>query len=271
MIFKIVRRITWLAIGPCLAYMAWPSSGSSDIEPDKKLGKMANASVERIVIEIQQNRGAARHVVLPRFANDSLGVFTMALRNKLKSSGVLDVAEESIKDSVLGKMNVRPEECANRDQALAIGRNEKSAYVLWGVLDRFEATRESAVLAGRYQLLDVQSGQAVCEGNIVEGDADEPHTATSYSPKGVIVFALTVFLFPIITIAFLRKMVAKRSNGVNAFLLCVYTGIDAMIWHSAVGLQLATVFAAVVFLAIILGCLVYNAYIMSFALKFEEK
>ena len=221
MIFKIVRRITWMAIGPCLAYIAWPSSGSAELGPDKKLGKMAHASVEKIVIEIQQNRGAARHAVLPRFANDSLGVFTTALRNKLKSSGVLDVAAESIKDSVLGKINVRPEECANRDQALASGRNEKSAYVLWGVLDRFEATKASAVLSGRYQLLDVRSGQVVCEGNIAEGDIAEPHIAIRYSPKGVLVFALTVFLFPILTMAFLISLpLLMILQSVHGHILC---------------------------------------------------
>ena len=71
------------------------------------------------------------------------------------------------------------------------------------------------------------------------------------------------------TIGFLRTMVARRSNGVNAFTLTVYTLAHTILAYLLVGAALIGFWSVFFFLVAVVTALAYNVRIMSFALNLE--
>lgn len=87
----------------------------------------------------------------------------------------------------------------------------------------------------------------------------------------VLVFALIVLLLPILTISFIRLMVSRHSNRVNAFTLGTYTAIDLIFDYFLVGAPLVTTGSVVAFLAAAVFALFYNVTLMNYALRLEDR
>ena len=101
--------------------------------------------------------------------------------------------------------------------------------------------------------------------------APEPVAAASaVGAPWILGLALAVLLLPVVTISFIRTMVSKRSNGVNAFTLGVYTAIDAIIAYFMVGMSLETTASVVLFVGAVLFALFYNVAVMNFAVRLED-
>jgi len=79
-----------------------------------------------------------------------------------------------------------------------------------------------------------------------------------------------VLLLPVLTISFIRTMVAKRSNQVNAFMLGIYTLVDALLAFLMVGASFTSAWPVVGFIVASLAALAYNYALMGFALKLES-
>ena len=94
--------------------------------------------------------------------------------------------------------------------------------------------------------------------------------ASAVGAPWVLGLALAVLLLPVVTISFIRTMVSKRSNGVNAFTLGVYTAIDAIIAYFMVGMSLETTASVVLFVGAVLFALFYNMAVMNFAVRLED-
>ena len=86
----------------------------------------------------------------------------------------------------------------------------------------------------------------------------------------LLIFILVVLLLPILTISFLRTMVAKRSNKINAFVLGVYTMIGAILAFFMIGAIFLSILSVILFLTATLIAFFYNAYLMCVALKLES-
>ena len=94
--------------------------------------------------------------------------------------------------------------------------------------------------------------------------------AAAIGAPAVLGLALAVLLLPVMTISFIRTMVAKRSNRVNAFTLGVYTAIDMILAYFMVGASLETAVSAVLFTGASLLSLIYNMTVMNYAVKLED-
>ena len=103
--------------------------------------------------------------------------------------------------------------------------------------------------------------------------ADDVEIAASVVPwyMRLLGFVLLVLLLPIVTISFIRTMVAKRSNKVNAFVLSVYTVIDMILAFFMVGGTFCSCAAVAVFLGASMLAFLYNVSLMSFALRLETE
>jgi len=86
----------------------------------------------------------------------------------------------------------------------------------------------------------------------------------------VLASLLAILLLPVVTISFIRTMVSKRSNGVNALTLAIYTAIDFILSFFMMGASLETTGKAVLFIGIGVFSLLYNFTIMNYALKLED-
>ncbi len=100
--------------------------------------------------------------------------------------------------------------------------------------------------------------------------APEPAEVSAVGAPWILWLALAVLLLPVVTISFIRTMVSKRSNGVNAFTLGVYTAIDAIIAYFMVGMSLETTASVVLFAGVVLFSLFYNVAVMNFAVRLED-
>lgn len=94
--------------------------------------------------------------------------------------------------------------------------------------------------------------------------------ATGVGAPAVLAFLLAILLLPVVTISFIRTMVSKRSNGVNALTLAIYTAADFILAFFMVGATLGTTGKAVVFIGVGIFSLFYNFIVMNYALKLED-
>lgn len=103
-----------------------------------------------------------------------------------------------------------------------------------------------------------------------EAVAPDILTETGVGAPAVLAFLLAILLLPVVTISFIRTMVSKRSNGVNALTLAIYTAVDFILAFFMVGTSLETVGKAVVFIGVGVFSLLYNFTVMNYALKLED-
>lgn len=118
-----------------------------------------------------------------------------------------------------------------------------------------------------------QPASAVAESASVavqETGAPVALAATGVGAPTVLAFLLAILLLPVVTISFIRTMVSKRSNGVNALTLAIYTAADFILAFFMVGATLETTGKAVVFIGVGIFSLLYNFTVMNYALKLED-
>lgn len=101
--------------------------------------------------------------------------------------------------------------------------------------------------------------------------APAPAAAESGAVVNVaLVCILAILMLPVVTISFIRTMVSKRSNGVNAFTLGIYTAIDFILSYFVVGPKFDSTMKAVAFIGMGIFSLMYNFMVMNYALKLED-
>lgn len=286
--FLLIPKVGMTLFVGYVCYMGWMNLGPHKPAPDVARMKAADHAVEKIVNDIQQNRGAIRSAALCHFANDTTDYFSRKLRERIEQSNILDLSDIDFSEKLRTVLNLRNKGATTSDEALAAVRSEKVEGVLWGSLERFESIKGGASLTGEWQLVDKNTGTVVCGGRIQEGagasniveaitslgqSADEMEIAASSIPwyMRLLGFVLLVLILPVVTISFIRTMVAKRSNKVNAFVLGVYTVIDMILSFFMIGGTFNSFGVVIVFLVASMLAFLYNVSLMSFALRLETE
>lgn len=286
--FLLIPKVGMTLFVGYLCYMGWITLGPHKPVPDVARMKAADHAVEKIVNDIQQNRGDIRNVALCHFANDVTDYFSRKLRENIEQSNILTLSDMAFSEKLRTMLNLRNRGAASANEALSAVKLERVEGILWGHLDRFESVKGVATLIGEWQLLDARTGDVVCGGQIREGmgssklgetistlatSTAEVEIAVSAIPWYIrfLGFVLLVLLLPIVTISFIRTMVAKRSNKVNVFVLSVYTVIDIILAFLMVGGALTSFAVVLMFLIASLLAFFYNVSLMSFALRLETE
>ena len=277
-----------------IAYLAWVSLGPEKPVPDQRRQTAALFVTKNIVEEIRTQRGNIRSAVLLHFANDPSDFFTNSLRDRLDSTGVLNLEDRPFMEKVRNKLNLRNYGCSSTKAAFDSVSSKKIEGILWGTLEQYESTKAGVIVKGTWQLLDCKSKTVVYEGTIhydttsktseslaksidktkeiLDRELSIFSSAASSIPWFIrfLGFILTVLLLPIITISFIRTMVAKRSNKVNAFMLSTYTVIGMILAFLMVGGMFGSFWSVLGFLIASIFAFWYNYYIMCYALKLES-
>ena len=286
--FLLIPKVGMTLFVGYVCYMGWTNLGPHKPVPDVARMKAADHAVDKIVDAIRHSRGEMRSAALCHFANDTTDYFSRKLRERIEQSNILDLSDIDFSEKLRTVLNLRNKGVTSADEARSATKGEKVDCVLWGSLDRFESIKGGATLTGEWQLLDKRTGVVVCGGQIHEGagmsnfveaistlgqSADDVEIAASVVPwyMRLLGFVLLVLLLPIVTISFIRTMVAKRSNKVNAFVLSVYTVIDMILAFFMVGGTFCSFAAVAVFLGASMLAFLYNVSLMSFALRLETE
>jgi len=270
-----------------IGYLVWLSLGPQKPDPDPACKKMADLAIGRIVEQIRNERGEIRSTVMIHFANDPSDYFSDTLREKLNSSGILQLEDRSFSEKLKSKLNFRNTGATSAEAAMSRATGYDVQGVLWGSIQAFETSDVGTIVKGSWQLLDHSNGKVIASGDFEEGTVKGATTQllNSLSGKNGVLqvtaekipwhirflgFVLFVLLLPVFTISFIRTMVAKRSNKINAFMLSIYTVIDVILAFFMIGCSFASIWSVVFFLLGSLLAFGYNYLLMCYALKLES-
>ena len=273
--------------------MAWVNLGPQKPTVNVIRRRAADSAAQKALGEIRAHRGSLTNVKLIHFANDPTDYITQKFRDMLDVDGVLNLSDTTCGEKFRRFANFRERGCGSADEAVLAAKGEDVDGVLWGVIERFESFGGGVLLKGKYQLVEVPSGKLVYEGELLEDSitqsvvdkaASEAESPGCMKETAEVVevaasqvrwhirflwFALVMLLLPVATISFMRTMVAKRSNRVNALVLAIYTIIDLIFAFFMVGGTFGSFFQVVLFLIAGGVSFGYNVGLMNFALRLE--
>lgn len=291
---RVVSLVASLFFIVYVSYLVWMSFSTPKTLPDPERQRVADIAVGKIVEQLKNGRGDTRSTILLHFENDPSDYFTDQLRSQLDATGVLILEERSLGEKFRNKLNLRNPGCKSLADALHETRNSDAQGVLWGTLTHFETSAAGTVVKGSWQLVDIKTGKIICSAEINEDTTvpakeeiykeinnleEDIHRNISFFAEFAsmvpwyirfLIFVLFVLLLPIITIVFIRKMVSKRSNKINAFMLSGYTLFSAILAFFMVGGRFGSGVAVILFLIATGAAFVYNYVLMNFALKLES-
>ncbi|MFW6114399.1 MAG: hypothetical protein ACOC7K_01520 [bacterium] len=277
-LFSWLPKLGTVLLAGYIAWLAWDKLGpqKADIGPLRM--EAADKAVFAIVEDLRQNRGGVGSVVMLDFGGDPSGYFSDRLRSVIEQRGVLDLLDRSWAEKVRDLANLRRPGITTPAQGVDVAKDRGAAGVLYGGLLQFESTPGEALLEVEYTLADVASGKAIYTGhysNVSSTSELLPAQVTTLVRsipwfKRGLGWLVIVLLLPVFTIGFIRMMVARHSNAVNAFLLAIYTTADAILAYLLVGAALFDFWPVLFFVVAVAAAVVYNVRIMSFAVRLEE-
>ena len=275
-----------------VGYLAWSSLGPQKPEADENRKAIADQAIQELTDKLYKERGETRTAVLLHFSNDPTDYFSKALRKQLDNTGILNLEDRTFLEKVRTMLNLRIRGTSSQEDALKAAKGAPVQAVLWGKLERFESTTAGSIVTGSWQLVDLKSGKLICEGEILKnsmkteaaenkeqamtamaGTESTPVERTASSIPWYVRFLgflLVTLLLPVMSIGFIRTMVARRSNRINAFMLGLYTVIDAIFAFFMVGAAFSSGLCVFAFLVATVLALCYNCYLMCYALKLES-
>ena len=253
-------------------------------EADRPRKNIANRAIIKLVEDLRRERGEIKEVAVMHFKNDGSDYVTDSLRDKLATSGVFEVSEPGFLEKIGSVLKLRNKGAFSTKEAVKYGRSFEVQAVITGNLERFESMKNGAVIKGTVRIISIPEGKIIAEIPVNENSAGSIFTIEERSdlvkpgttvkvnyPWHIrfLIFVMVVLLLPVLSISFIRYMVAKRSNGCNAFVLGIYTFIDLILAGFMTG-GFTTVLSTVIFLGASVAAFIYNASVMSFALKLES-
>ena len=267
-----------------MLWLGWYLLGPNKPVANEARQTIANRSIAKTVEELREKRGGIRRVAVLHFENDPTDYVTLRLREVLSSSGAFDVDDTGFCEKLRNLLSLRNPGCFSTTDAMRYGKSNGLQAVVIGELEQFESRKDGAVLIGTVRMVNVATGEIIdvpLKEDTTVAVANQIKKATDF-PKlraeaelmpwylRFLSFVAIALLLPVITISFIRHMVAKKSNGCNAFVLALYTVIDAIFAFFMVGGRFESTTDVLMFLAASGCAFLYNVCIMTFALKLES-
>jgi len=277
-LLPIMSKVGVLALVGYLGWLAWVNLGprKPEIGPARK--ELADKVIAQITEDIRTNRGNSRNAAILQFVSDPSDYFTDTLRSVIEQNGILDLHDRTVMEKARALLNLRQPSVANTDAAVAEGRALGVQCVLCGVIHAFESYSGEARIDVDVYLVDVATGHPIFAKRYATDTARASAVTAAIQDvarsfplfRRLLGWLVAVLLLPVFTIAFIRAMVRKGSNKANAFVLSVYTVVDALLAWLLVGAALNSWFSVVIFIAAVVAALLYNVRVMTLALRLEE-
>jgi len=276
-LFNSFSKFGTVMLAGYIAWLGWGQLGPQKPEIGPLRREAADEAVDAIVEDLRQNRGDVGPVVLLHFAGDPSDYFSDRLRSTLEQRGVLDLQDWGFMENVRSLAKLRESAVISPETAIELAKTHGASGVLFGRLVKFESTPGEAMLDVEYALADVTTGETIHSGRysnassaseLLSAEATTFVRSLPWFKRGL-GWLVIVLLLPVFTIGFIRTMVARRSNGVNTFVLAIYTLADAILAYLLVGAALVGLWSVFFFPVAVAVAFAYNIRIMSFALKLE--
>ncbi len=277
--FKLVSGAGKIVVLVYVVWLVWDHLGPRKPEVGPPLQQVARTVMPEIVEDIRTNRSDLRRVALLSFDNDYSDYFTDELRKSIEQSGILDLRNRTPFEKARNLLNLRHPSYTGTESALSRGHRLNVQGVIYGKIHSFEVYPKGSNIDVEIHLAEVSSGAVVFSNRYT---MDRPSVSsfsldTRDAPPSfpwfqrLFAWLLAVLLLPVFTISFIRKMVARSSNQVNAMVLAIYTLACAMLAWILLGAALTSWLPVLIFITAVGLALLYNIWIMTFAQRLEEK
>jgi hypothetical protein len=274
----VLRKLGLVGLALYAGWMAWETLGPRRPEIGPARREMLDVTVRNIADELGRERTRLRSVALMPLENDPTGAVTMALRSAIEQRGILDLRDRTVGEKFRDLLNLRPRGYGEAEKALARARNMEVNGVLYGTVRQFESSSEKVTLDVDLTLAEAETGRIVFQRTFPETrKVGSLGSKWNYTPASgsfpwlsrLLFWAVLVLLIPVFSIRFVRTMVRKKSNRSNAFVLTVYTLVDALVLALLIGSALTAWWAVPIFAGALAAAFAYNVQVMTFALRLE--
>ena len=275
--WKAFSSIGSIGLALWLFGLGWVHLGPRKPEVGPMRRQVAEQVVPQAVEDIRLGRQEVRGAALLHLSNDPSDFVTDLLRDSIEKAGVLDLPDRSFLEKARNLLRLRQPFYDDLDSAVARGKSLGAAAVLFGRVERFESGPKGAQFDLDLTLASVDDGKVVFtkrySRDIAPGLFSNPvvqEQMQAIKPaRRFLGWVVIVLLLPVFSIAFIRAMVRKESNRVNAFTLTVYTVVDALLAYLLLGVALTGWLSVLLFIVAVGAALAYNFRVMNFALRLE--
>lgn len=262
-----------------LGWLCWANLGPQKPEIGPIRRELADRLIPGIVEDIRNEKGDIHQTAFLHFGNDPTNYLTDNLRSTIEQNGVLDLYDQTFMEKLRDVLNLRQPSFSETEDAIEAGQKLGVQSVLYGNIFTFESYPGGVLIDIEVKLTDISTGEVVfterysTEASRSEFVSAEFQELTGSYPwfQRLFGWLIAVLLLPVFTIGFIRAMVRKKSNQTNAFVLAIYTLVDALLAWLLVGAVLNTWLTVVVFIVAIAAAFLYNVRIMTFALRLEDE
>ncbi|MEW6078696.1 MAG: hypothetical protein AB1724_12840 [Thermodesulfobacteriota bacterium] len=266
-----------MAFACYLAWLGWTYLGPHKPEVSPLRRQAADQIVPQVIRDLHEAQLAAGVTALLHLANDPSDYVTDQLRSGIELSGVVDLRDRTFMEKARALLNLRQPVFADISPAVSRGKALGAQNVIFGRINAFESVSGGARIDCDLLIASVESGQVLLSrkyhneiaSGLLSGAAVQEQIHGIRPARRFLSWMVVVLLLPVFSISFIRGMVRKESNKVNAFTLAVYTAADALIAYLLLGAALTGWFTVILFIIAVGAALAYNYYIMNFALKLE--
>jgi hypothetical protein len=240
--------------------------------------QVADELIPQLLEDIRDGRGGVRSAVLIHLVNDPSNYVTDRLRAGLEVSGILQLNDLTVTEKLQRMLRLPVSSTADLPAALALARGRGAQAVLFGSVHTFESFASGARLELELSLAELGKGTVVFTRRFTR-DTSTPAPALAAlqeevsklaGPRGLVAWVAAMLLLPVFTVGFIRTMVRRESNRVNALTLGLYTLVDVLLAYLLVGMSLASLTAALPLLGLAALAFAYNVLIMSYAVRLES-
>lgn len=261
-----------------IGWIGWDNLAPHKPEVDPLRKELGEQVVSQIVEDIRLAKIDPGRFALLHFTNDPTDFFTDQMQTVLESRGVLTLASPPFADRTRKLFRMPLRSTGTQEEALQRGHEEGLDGVVYGTLHSYQSSPQGAEIDVEVHLADTHSGKLVFtkryqskQGTIETGGgaADfEPQTGSWWRKWAG--WAILVTLLPVFTMSFLRTAVRTASNRTNAFILGLYTCVDALLAYLLIVDSPVSTWGLLLVLAAVVAACAYNIRIMTFALRLES-
>ena len=275
--YRALTQFGVLAVAAYLAWLGWVHLGPRKPEVGSLRKQVADQIVPQVVQDLRAVRQNVRTAALLHLANDPSDYVTDQLRSAIEQAGIVDLRDRTFMEKLRNLLRLRHPSFADVDSALRQGKSLSVEAVIFGRVNSHEMVSGSARLDMDLYFASVNDGQVLLNKNyqrvltpgLLSSAVVQEQVQAIRPAQRFLGWVVIVLLLPVFTIGFIRAMVRKESNRVNAFTWTVYTAVDAVLAWLLVGAALTGWLFVLPFIIAVGAALAYNFYIMNFALKLE--
>jgi hypothetical protein len=266
-----------MAFAAYLAWLGWVNLGPRKPEVGPLRKQVADQIVSQVVEDLRAARQSVGSAAILHFANDPSDYVTDQLRAGIERSGIVDLRDRTFMEKLRNILNLRHPSFGDLGPAVDQGKRLGVQAVVFGKINSFETASGGAEIDFDLSLATVDTGQVLLNkkyqreisAGLLSNAVVQEQMQSIRPAQRFLSWVVIVLLLPVFTIAFIRAMVRKESNRVNAFTLSVYTAVDALLAYLLLGAALTGWFSVLLFIIAVGAALAYNFYIMNFALRLE--